>query len=259
MNYPEIDPVALQIGPIAIHWYGLMYLLSFLLVYLLGNYRAKQPGSGWNKEQVSDLVFFSALGVVLGGRLGYALFYNFASYADNPLNILKVWEGGMSFHGGLIGVTVATMLFARSRGKTFLQVADFAAVLAPVGLFLGRIANFINQELWGRVTDMPWGIIFPLAGTQPRHPSMLYEALLEGIVLFAILWWFSSSKRSAGKVAGLFLWVYGAFRFLVEFVREPDAHIGFLAGDWFTTGHLLCLPMMAIGLWLLLKRSSINP
>ena len=258
MNYPEIDPVALQIGPIAIHWYGLMYLLSFLLVYLIGNYRAKQPGSGWNKEQVSDLVFFSALGVVLGGRLGYALFYNFASYADNPLNILKVWEGGMSFHGGLLGVIVAMLLFARSRGKPFLQVADFAAVLTPVGLFLGRIANFINQELWGRVTDAPWGMVFPLAGTQPRHPSMLYEALLEGIVLFAILWWFSSSKRPAGKVAGLFLWVYGAFRFLVEFVREPDAHIGFLAGDWLTTGHLLCLPMMAIGLWLFFKRSSIN-
>ena len=258
MNYPEIDPIAIQIGPVAIHWYGLMYLLSFFLVYLLGNYRAKQPGSGWNKEQVSDLVFFSALGVVLGGRLGYALFYNFASYADNPLNILKVWEGGMSFHGGLVGVTVAMLLFARSRGKPFLQVADFAVVLTPVGLFLGRIANFINQELWGRVTDVPWGMVFPLAGTQPRHPSMLYEALLEGIVLFAILWWFSSNKRPAGKVAGLFLCVYGAFRFLVEFVREPDAHIGFLAGDWLTTGHLLCLPMMVIGLWLLFKRSSIN-
>jgi phosphatidylglycerol:prolipoprotein diacylglycerol transferase len=256
MRYPEIDPVALQIGPVAIHWYGLMYLLSFLLVYLIGNYRSNRSGSDWNKEQISDLIFFGALGVVLGGRLGYGLFYNFSSYIDNPLNILKVWQGGMSFHGGLLGVITAMILFARSRGKTFWQVADFAAVLTPIGLFLGMIANFINQELWGRTTDLPWGIIFPLAGPQARHPSMLYEALLEGLVLFAILWWYASSKPPEGRVAGLFLCLYGMFRFFVEFVREPDAHIGFVAGDWLTMGHLLCLPMIIFGVWLLITKSD---
>ena len=233
-----------------------MYVFGFAAAYLLGTYRAKEPDRGWNADQVSDLIFYAALGVILGGRIGYALFYNAAAYADNPFGIFKVWEGGMSFHGGLLGVILAMCLYGRKTNKTFWQVADFAAPLTPIGLFFGRLGNFINQELWGRTTDHPLGMVFPLAGPEPRHPSMLYEAALEGVLLFTLLWIYSSRPRKPGHTAGLFLLLYGVFRFAVEFVREPDRHIGFIAANWVTMGHLLCVPMILVGAWLLLRKSG---
>jgi len=252
--HPDIDPVAISFGPIEVHWYGLMYLVGFAAGYWLGVMRSASV-PGWNKEQVSDLLFYIALGVIAGGRIGYALFYKGAYYLGNPLEILYIWQGGMSFHGGLLGVLVALFLFARRTEKTFLDVTDFVAPLVPLGLGAGRIGNFINQELWGRATESPFGMIFPR--TDPtltlRHPSMLYEAFLEGLVLFVIIWWFSSRPRRVGAVSGLFLACYGLFRFLVEFVREPDAHLGYLAWDWLTMGQVLSLPMIAFGLWLMIR------
>jgi phosphatidylglycerol:prolipoprotein diacylglycerol transferase len=203
---------------------------------------------------VSDVVFFGALGVILGGRFGYALFYNLGHYISNPLEILKVWQGGMSFHGGLIGVLIAMWYVARRHGKQFLEVTDFVAPWAPVGLGLGRIANFINGELWGRVTDVPWAMVFPGAGPAPRHPSQLYQATLEGLVLLIVLVWYSRTPRPIGRVSGLFGLLYGSFRFLVEFAREPDAHIGFIAFQWLTMGQLLSLPLIALGAWLLFRK-----
>lgn len=251
---PDIDPVAIAIGPLAIRWYGLMYLLGFVGGALLGVYRARKPSSDWTPSLVWDLLYYIALGVVIGGRIGYTLFYQFEYYAGRPWEVLYVWTGGMSFHGGVIGVLVAMALFARRHGKSFLEVGDFAVPLMPPGLFFGRIGNFINQELWGRVTDVPWGVVFPAAGNLPRHPSQLYEAFLEGIVLFVVLWVFSSRPRKAGAVGGLFLVGYALSRFVVEFFREPDAHLGAVAFDWMTMGQLLSLPMFVFGLWLLLRR-----
>lgn len=256
----EIDPVAISLGPVQVHWYGLMYLIGFLGGYLLGVYRAGST-PGWNKEQVSDLLFYIAVGVIVGGRLGYALFYKFSYYIDHPVETLFIWQGGMSFHGGLLGVIVALALFGRKTSRGFFQVTDFVAPLVPLGLGFGRLGNFINQELWGRATDVPWAMVFPR--TDPtltlRHPSMLYEALLEGLVLFVILWWFSSRPRPVGAVSGLFLICYGAFRLIVEFVREPDAHLGYLFWDWVTMGQLLSLPMIGFGMWLMLRRRGALP
>jgi phosphatidylglycerol---prolipoprotein diacylglyceryl transferase len=251
LTYPEIDPVAISIGPLAIRWYGLMYLVGFAAGWWLGRRRAARPASGWSPEQVGDLVFYAALGVIIGGRLGYVLFYDFAGLAADPLLILKVWQGGMSFHGGLIGVLLAMWWYGRSLGKGFFEVTDFVAPLAPLGLAAGRIGNFINGELYGRITDAPWGMVFPNAGPLPRHPSQLYEAFLEGFVLFAILWIYSARPRPAMAVSGLFLAGYGVFRFLVEFVREPDAHLGYLAWGWLTMGQVLTLPMILGGAALL--------
>jgi len=245
--HPEFDPIALSIGPLAIRWYGLMYLFAFLAGGLLAAHRARQPGSGWKVEEISDLVFYCALGVILGGRLGYALFYNFAYYLDHPLRILYVWTGGMSFHGGLIGVLIAMLVFSRKTGRVFLQVGDFVAPLCGIGIAAVRFSNFINQELWGRVTDWPIGMVFPLAGPEPRHASQLYEMLLEGIVLFIIVWVYTNKPRLLGKPSGLFLILYGVARFGVEFVREPDAHLGPVAFGWLTMGQLLTLPMILIG------------
>lgn len=259
LQYPNIDPVAVSLGPISIHWYGLMYLIGFALAYLLMNYRAKQKNSGWNKEQVSDLIFYSAVGVVLGGRFGYVMFYNFGKFLDDPLWLFAVWEGGMSFHGGLLGVIVACILFARKYGKKFFEVTDFGAPMVPIGLLTGRIGNFIGGELWGRVSDVPWAMVFPKGGPLPRHPSQLYEAFLEGIVLFAILWIFSRKPRPAMAVSGLFLVGYGAFRFMVEFVREPDSHIGIDLFGWMTRGQILCVPMVLFGaalIYLAYKRQA---
>ncbi|MEW6445457.1 MAG: prolipoprotein diacylglyceryl transferase [Pseudomonadota bacterium] len=243
--YPHIDPIAIQLGPLKVHWYGLMYLIGFALFWWLGKRRA--PAKGFRREEPADLLFYGALGVILGGRIGYILFYKFQTFLGDPLMLLRVWEGGMSFHGGLIGVILAMAWYARRTGRHFFTVADFVAPLVPPALLAGRIGNFINGELWGRPTDLPWGMVFPHVDSLARHPSMLYEAFLEGIVMFAALWWFSSRPRPRMAVSGLFLMLYGLFRFLVEQVREPDAHLGFIFGGWLSMGMLLSLPMILIG------------
>lgn len=252
MLAPEIDPVAISIGPVKIHWYGLMYVIGFLALWFFATRRAKQPDSGWTAEQVSDFVFYGALGVILGGRLGYMLFYNLPHYLAHPFDVLKVWQGGMSFHGGLIGVLLAMLYFARKTGKTFFTVADFFAPWVPIGLGLGRFGNFINHELWGRTTDGPWGMVFREAGPLPRHPSQLYQLALEGIALFVILWLYARKPRPTASVSGLFLACYGVFRILVEFVREPDAQLGYLAFGWLTMGQVLSVPMILFGVGLMM-------
>lgn len=259
LTYPDIDPVALSLGPLKIHWYGIMYLVGFAAAWWLGHVRARQPYTPFKPEQVADLIFYGALGAVIGGRLGYILFYDFANYAQHPLDILKVWQGGMSFHGGLIGVLVAMWLYSRKLKLAFFQVTDFLAPLVPVGLGAGRIGNFINGELWGKTTDLPWGMVFPHAGPLPRHPSQLYEALLEGVALFVILWLYSAKPRPTAAVSGLFLICYGAFRFIIEFGRQPDAHIGYLAYGWLTMGQLLSLPMVIAGAILMLWAHKRQP
>ena len=248
LEYPQIDPVAIALGPLKIHWYGLMYLGGFVAAWWLANRRAARPNSGWNAAQVSDLIFYCAVGVVLGGRLGYVLFYNFDRFVADPLWLFAVWEGGMAFHGGLLGVITAIWWFGRKYGKTFFAVGDFVAPLVPIGLGLGRLGNFIGGELWGRATDLPWGMVFPRADELARHPSQLYQFALEGVALFCLLWWFSSRPRPAMAVSGLFLAGYGSFRFVVEFAREPDSHLGFIAFDWLTMGQLLSLPMVLVGI-----------
>lgn len=251
IEYPHIDPIAIALGPLKVHWYGLMYLVGFAAAWYLGRRRAQRPDWAWPAERIDDLVFYGALGAVVGGRIGYVLFYNLPVFLDDPLLLLRVWEGGMSFHGGLIGVMTAMWLFARRFGERYFAVMDFVAPLAPIGLGAGRLGNFINGELWGRATDLPWGMVFPGAGPLPRHPSQLYEFFLEGVVLFAVLWWFSARPRPVMAISGLFALLYGLFRFLVELVRQPDAHLGYLAFDWFTMGQLLSLPLIAVGIALL--------
>lgn len=253
LTYPKIDPVMFQLGPIKVHWYGMMYLIGFGLAWWLGRRRAALPNSPLTQEQVSDAIFYGALGVVLGGRLGYILFYNLPEYLNSPLNILKVWQGGMSFHGGLLGVLIAMWLFSLKVNRRFFELTDFVAPLVPLGLGIGRIGNFINGELWGRPTDLSWGMIFPgeAAGNIPRHPSQLYEAVLEGFVLFIILWLFSRKPRPTMAVSGLFLIGYAIFRFSVEFVRTPDRHLGFIAFEWMTMGQVLCIPMFIFGVVLM--------
>ena len=246
--HPQIDPIAIKLGPLAIHWYGLMYLLGFWGAWYLGTIRARQPHIGWTRDQVSDLLFYIVMGVILGGRIGYTLFYNFSGFIHEPLVILRMWEGGMSFHGGLLGVITAYFLFAWKNKLNVFDIADFAAPLVPVGLFTGRIGNFINGELWGAPTTLPWGMVFRGAGPEPRHPSMLYEAFLEGLVLCALLWWFAAKPRPRMAVSALFLIGYGVFRTSVEFVRLPDQHIGYLYGTgWLTMGMVLSFPMIAAG------------
>lgn len=248
LTYPEIDPVALSLGPVKVHWYGLMYLVGFMGGWWLAKLRAKRPNSGWDPEEIGDLVFYIALGVILGGRIGYVLFYNFSAFTDNPLMLLKIWQGGMSFHGGLIGVLLAFLFYARQTKRTFFNVADLIAPVVPVGLGAGRLGNFINGELWGRVTDVPWGMVFPGGGPDPRHPSQLYQFALEGPIFFAFIWLYSKKPRPTMAVSGFFLTYYGIYRFLIEFVRQPDEHMGFVALRWMTQGQLLSIPMVLFGI-----------
>lgn len=259
LTYPDIDPAALRIGEFAVHWYGLMYLIGFAMAWWLGTLRAKRAGSGWRREEISDLVFYAALGAILGGRIGYSLFYNFSYFLEQPVRLFYIWQGGMSFHGGMLGVFVAMWLYGRKTQRSFFQVTDFIAPLVPIGLGAGRVGNFINGELWGRASDVAWAMQLPCARfpeycngavsgySAPRHPSMLYEAVLEGLVLFLILWLFSRRPRPTMAISGLFLLCYGLFRFSVEFVRLPDAHIGYLALNWVTMGHVLSAPMILLG------------
>jgi len=250
--HPDFDPVAFSLGPLHVRWYGLMYLLAFLIGWGLGRYRVKQPNSGWTAEQMDDLVFYIALGVILGGRIGYILFYGFGNVLRDPLMLFRIWEGGMSFHGGFLGVLLAMALFARKHHKAFWATMDFVAPLIAPGLLFGRIGNFINGELWGRVTDLPWGMVFRQTGDGlPRHPSQLYQAALEGLALFFIVWLFSAKPRPTMAVSGVFALSYGVFRFLVEFVRQPDPQLGYLAFGWLTMGQLLSLPLIAVGMVLL--------
>ncbi len=244
----DINPIAIALGPLQIHWYGLMYLVGFGSAWYLGNLRARRPGSGWNEQQVSDLIFWGAIGVVLGGRFGYVLFYNFDQFLNDPLWLFAVWEGGMSFHGGLLGVIAAIAFFSWKYQKSFFDIGDFVAPLIPIGLGAGRVGNFIGGELWGRATDQSWGVVFPRAGDAlARHPSQLYEFVLEGVVMFVVLWFYSAKPRPKMAVSGMFLVLYGVFRSFVEFFREPDGHIGFVALDWLTMGQLLSLPMILLG------------
>ena len=279
MIYPEIDPVALQLGPLKVHWYGLMYLVGMAGGWALARWRIRHGQPGWSAQQVDDLLFYCAIGVVLGGRLGYILFYNFDAWLADPVRIFRVWEGGMSFHGGFLGVLAAMWFYHRKHGKSFFELTDFIAPYIPIGLFAGRIGNFINGELWGNPTDLPWGMQLRCdqfvslcrdklglpPGTEwtpPLHPNQLYEALGEGVLLFALLWWYSSRPRPRMAVSALFLIGYGLFRFLVEFVRMPDVQLGYLAGGWLTMGQLLSLPMILVGVILLVmayRRSHAGP
>ncbi|MBG6026175.1 prolipoprotein diacylglyceryl transferase [Proteus columbae] len=269
LKFPEIDPVMFSIGPVSLHWYGMMYLVGFVFALWLANRRAAKPNSGWNKNEVETLLYVGFVGVFIGGRLGYVLFYNLPVFLNDPLYLFKVWDGGMSFHGGLIGVICAMIWFAKRTKRKFFQVADFVAPLIPFGLGLGRIGNFINGELWGRVTlDTPWAILFPSSrsedlqlvaqdpttllpiiqeyGVLPRHPSQLYEMLLEGVVLFIILNIFVRKNRPVGSVSGLFLIGYGAFRIIAEFFRQPDAQLGLFGGV--SMGQILSIPMILLGI-----------
>lgn len=267
--HPEINPIALQLGPLAIHWYGLTYLAAFGLFMLLGVLRLRhQPfasirGEGaWSRRDVEDILFLGVAGVVLGGRIGYCLFYKPGYYLSHPLEIFYLWQGGMSFHGGLIGVLVSQFWFARTRRRPWLQVMDFIAPCVPTGLAAGRLGNFINAELWGRFSspDLPWGMVFPGSGSmQPRHPSQIYQFLLEGLLLFVLLWLYARQPRKTGQVSGAFLVGYGVFRFIAEYFRQPDDFLGVLALG-LSMGQWLCIPMILAGgglwMWALRQKTS---
>ena len=252
LHYPDINPIAFQLGLIKVHWYGCMYLMGFVSALGLALYRTRQSQQRWNTKQISDLIFYGAVGVIIGGRLGYMIFYNFFNFIVNPLIIFEVWHGGMSFHGGLIGVAIAMWFCSRHVKKQWMDMTDFITPLVPLGLAAGRIGNFINGELWGRVTTVSWGMVFPGDGSFPRHPSQLYEFFLEGVVLFIIVWWFSDKLRPRFAVTSLFLLFYGLFRFIAEFFRQPDPQLGYIAFGWVTMGQLLSFPMIiggGLGLW----------
>ena len=253
--HPQFDPVAIHLGPLAVRWYGLMYLAGFMAFLWLGKARARtQPWHDMTAVDLDDVLFYGVLGVVLGGRLGQVIFYDPGYYLAHPLDILAVWKGGMSFHGGFLGVLVAMWVWGRQQGKTFFQVTDFIAPLVPLGLMAGRIGNFINGELWGRVADatLPWAMVFPQVDQLPRHPSPLYQAAGEGLLLFIVLWIFSARQRQRGSVSGFFLIGYGVLRSAAEFFREPDAGI-FGLSYTISRGQWLSLPMIVVGLWLCLR------
>lgn len=253
--HPQFDPIAISVGPVSVHWYGLMYLIGFSLFYLLGLYRCRQSWRGITKADLEDLLFLGMLGVILGGRLGFVCFYQPDYYFSHPLQIFALWQGGMSAHGGFVGVILALLWFSWRKNKSILQVGDFVAPLVPLGFFFGRLGNFINGELWGRVAseNLPWAMIFPQSGQPlPRHPSQLYEATLEGLVLFVLVWFYSIRPRPAGAVSGLFLLGYGVFRFIVEFFREPDSYLGLQALS-LSRGQWLSVPLALFGLYLILR------
>lgn len=247
LHWPQFDPVAFHLGPIAVHWYGLMYLVGLLGGWALALWRIRRRPGVWNSDQVSDLLFYIALGVILGGRIGYMLFYNLPTLIAHPLSLFRVWDGGMSFHGGMLGVAAALLIYGRKHRRAFFELTDFVVPFIPIGLAAGRIGNFINGELWGKVTTVPWGMVYPNAGQLPRHPSELYEFVLEGIVLFIILWFYSAKPRPRCAVTGMFLLWYGIFRFSVEFFRVPDAQYGYLLWNWLTMGQILSIPMIIAG------------
>lgn len=251
--YHHIDPIAFRVGPIAVHWYGLMYLIGFAAVWLLALYRMGKPyWSHWTSAQISDVVFYGAIGAILGGRIGYTFVYNLPAFLADPLTLFKVWQGGMSFHGGFFGVAVALYFYSIATHKPFYQITDFIAPFIPVGLAAGRIGNFINGELWGRVTTMPWGVVYdPSGGPLPRHPSELYEFLLEGVLLFIILWFYSRNPKPYRAVTGMLMVCYGVFRSFAELFREPDPQLGFILGHWLTMGQLLSFIMIILGIILL--------
>jgi phosphatidylglycerol---prolipoprotein diacylglyceryl transferase len=264
--HPQIDPIALQLGPLAIHWYGLTYLAAFGLFMLLGNARLRhQPFASvvsplpWTRRDVEDILFLGVMGVVLGGRIGYCLFYKPGYYLEHPLEVFYVWQGGMSFHGGMLGVIAAMVWYARSRQRAFFEVMDFVAPCVPTGLAAGRVGNFINGELWGRLSDpsLPWGMVFRGAGDLPRHPSQIYQFLMEGMLLFVLLWLYARKPRARGQVASAFLFGYGVFRFIAEFFREPDAYLGLLSLGM-SMGQWLCVPMILGGaaMWVWFGRQA---
>ncbi len=254
--HPQFDPVAIHIGSFGIHWYGLTYLTAFMVFLYLGKWCiTNRPWQAWSPKMLDDALFFGSLGVIFGGRLGYVVFYQPSHFLQHPLEILQVWHGGMSFHGGFLGVLVAMWLFGRSRNLTFLSIMDFVAPLVPPGLAAGRLGNFINGELWGRPTDLPWGMVFPQTDSIPRHPSQLYEFGLEGIALFLLLWLYSSKPRPVGAISGLFLIGYGSSRFIVEFAREPDSFLGLLSLGM-SMGQWLSLPMILVGIWMYRRANS---
>lgn len=263
LMYPKIDPVAFSIGALKVHWYGMMYMVGFLAFLFIGKYRVKKYGHSFlTPRLVDDTLFYAALGVVIGGRLGYCLFYQPEFYLTHPLNIVKTWDGGMSFHGGMLGVFVATYFFAKKHGSTFFELSDFIAPIVPVALFFGRIGNFINGELWGRImtSNLPWGMVFPESGTMlPRHPSQLYEALGEGIILCTFLMIYSSKPRKIGQTSGMFMIGYGVIRFVIEYFREPDAFLEKLAATThLSMGQWLCLPMILAGIVIYLGATKAN-
>ena len=255
MKYPQFDPVLIELGPLQIRWYGLMYVIAFSLAYLVMIRVSKTRDLGITRQDIGDFLTYAILGVILGARIGYCFIYNGIYYLQNPLKVLAVWEGGMSFHGGLIGIIIAGSLYIKKTGKPFWVFADLSALAAPLGLFFGRIGNFINAELYGRVTDVPWGMVFPDAGEHPRHPSQLYEALLEGLLLFLLLLWLSKKKGMEGMLLPVFLVGYGTARFIVEFFREPDPQVGFVFGT-FTMGQILCAIMVVVGAGLIFIRRN---
>ena len=268
LAFPDIDPVIVRIGPLAVHWYGVGYIVGILFAWwyarkLVATDRLWAGGkSPIKREDIDDFLIWAAVGVVLGGRVGYILFYDFARYLQNPLDILAIWQGGMSFHGGFAGTTIAMVLFARSRGFSAWSMFDVIAAGVPVGLGLVRVANFINSELWGRLSNAPWAVEFPNGGPFNRHPSQIYEALLEGVVLFLVLIglvWGLRKLRAPGFVSGAFVAGYGAARIFVEFFREPDAQLGYLAGGWLTMGMLLSLPMVLVGVWMMFRARGASP
>ncbi len=249
-HYPEFDPVAISLGPISVHWYALSYLVGICFVWWHVGFRSRTFKLGWNEEQISDMIFYGVFGVILGGRIGYMLFYGQQQLIDNPLSIFKLWQGGMSFHGGMLGVIVAAYLYGRKTQRGFFAVMDLIAPSIPMALGFGRVGNFINGELPGRVSDVSWAVVYP-GDVVARHPSSLYQALLEGPVLFCLLWLFTLKIRPSMTTSGMFLVGYGCFRFISESYREPDAHLGYIAFEWLTTGQLLSLPMVVVGLGLL--------
>lgn len=265
LPFPDIDPVIVQVGPLAVHWYGLGYVVGILFAWWYGKRLLANPAlwrggqAPLKPDDLDDFIIWAAAGIVLGGRIGYILFYDLARYIENPLAILAIWEGGMSFHGGFLGTTIAMILFARSRGASAWSLFDVVAAGVPVGLGLVRVANFINSELWGRTTDVAWAFVFPNGGPEPRHPSQLYEAALEGLVLLIVLRLLTHrflKLKSPGFVAGAFVAGYGLSRILVEFYREPDAQLGYLSGGWMTMGMVLSVPMVLVGIWAMLRARS---